>query len=109
MSSTTALMIGNDILDIGSRKARRQRDDAVTAAIMGVPGQFDIPNVSNVRVELRVFVTFFCFVFVSLCSFLEALRRTIELVVCLFVQYSHLNCCSIQTHQSGCSACHFHR
>ena len=48
----TAAMIGNDILDIGSRRARRQHDDAAAGAsnalMVGAPGQFDIPNVSNV-------------------------------------------------------------
>jgi hypothetical protein len=39
-------MIGNDILDIGSRKARRQRGDPMLT--MGAPGQFDLPNVANV-------------------------------------------------------------
>eukprot|EP00536_Pseudo-nitzschia_multiseries_P002240 jgi/Psemu1/183219/e_gw1.30.174.1 len=43
--------VGNDILDIGSRKARRQRNAdpmAPSAAMMmGGPAQFDIPNVSN--------------------------------------------------------------
>ena len=37
--------IGNDILDIGSRKARRRGADPM---MMGTPGQFDVPNVSNV-------------------------------------------------------------
>ena len=49
-------MIGNDILDIGSRRARRQHDDAAAGAssalMMGAPGQFDIPNVSNVSTIL---------------------------------------------------------
>jgi len=43
-------VLGNDILDIGSRKARRQRDAdpmAPLSSMMGTPGQFDIPNVSN--------------------------------------------------------------
>jgi len=43
-------VVGNDILDIGSRKARRQRDSdpmVPTSSMIGTPGQFDIPNVSN--------------------------------------------------------------
>jgi hypothetical protein len=45
--------IGHDILDIGSRKARRQRGDPLemipdTGSMMGLPGQFDLPAVSNV-------------------------------------------------------------
>jgi hypothetical protein len=46
-------MIGNDILDMGTRKARRQRDDPMapaSALAMGAPGQFDLPNVPNVRI-----------------------------------------------------------
>ena len=46
------VQVGNDILDIGSRKARRQRGAdpmAPLSAMMGTPAQFDIPNVSNVR------------------------------------------------------------
>ena len=46
-------MIGSDILDIGTRKARRQRGDpffvAPPAALtLGAPGQFDLPNVPDV-------------------------------------------------------------
>ena len=52
---------GNDILDIGSRKAqaRRQRTSAgviggdmigpAPIQMMGMPGHFDLPNVANVR------------------------------------------------------------
>ena len=51
-TTTAAAMIGNDILDIGSRRARRKHDDAAAGAsnalMVGAPGQFDIPNVSNV-------------------------------------------------------------
>ena len=45
------LYVGNEILDIGSRKARRQRGAdpmAPVSSMMGIPGQFDVPNVSNV-------------------------------------------------------------
>lgn len=55
---TSTTSIGNDILDIGSRKAqaRRQRGagliggDLMSPApiTMGMPGQFDLPNVDNV-------------------------------------------------------------
>lgn len=51
-----ANVVGNEILDIGSRKARRQRGEfsvAKLASIMGTPGQFDIPNVANVRSIMR--------------------------------------------------------
>ncbi len=46
----TTAMIGNDILDIGTRKARRQRGDPLAPGMMtmGAPGQFDLPNVPNV-------------------------------------------------------------
>jgi hypothetical protein len=51
-----ASMIGHDILDIGSRnadmRARRQRGDVgLEGAVMntlGLPGQFDVPNVADV-------------------------------------------------------------
>jgi hypothetical protein len=53
---TMASMIGHDILDIGSRnadmRARRQRGDVgLEGAVMntlGLPGQFDVPNVADV-------------------------------------------------------------
>jgi hypothetical protein len=47
-------MIGNDILDIGSRsadvRARRQRGDVglPSSVVLGRPGQFDVPNVPDV-------------------------------------------------------------
>ena len=55
--------VGNDILDIGSRKARRQRGDpmdpSVSSLMMaGAPGQFDVPNVSNVCSYFCFFVLF---------------------------------------------------
>ena len=44
--------IGNDILDIGSRKARRGRGDpfAINPMTLGNPGQFDLPAVADVSV-----------------------------------------------------------
>lgn len=49
-------MIGGDILDIGSRKAQAKRQrgligDALMSpapVTLGMPGQFDLPNVPNV-------------------------------------------------------------
>ena len=44
--------IGNDILDIGSRKAAMTRAAANAAADplgLGRPGQFEVPNVMDVR------------------------------------------------------------
>ena len=40
--------VGNDVLDIGSRKAAAHRE--ATDALVGVgrPGQFDVPNVMDV-------------------------------------------------------------
>lgn len=59
-------VIGCDILDIGSSKAemRAKRQRGISAAmgpsplVFGTPGQFDVPNVEDVRnslsgVELR--------------------------------------------------------
>ena len=43
--------IGNDILDIGSRKAAMTRAAAQAADpmnLMGRPGQFEVPNVTDV-------------------------------------------------------------
>ena len=43
--------IGNDILDIGSRKAVMAREAAQAADPMGLgrPGAFEVPNVNDVR------------------------------------------------------------
>jgi hypothetical protein len=46
-------IVGNDILDIGSRKAEgakraRGLDMPPMEALMGNPGQFEVPNVSDV-------------------------------------------------------------
>jgi 20S proteasome subunit beta 5 len=49
-----AAMIGNDILDIGSRKARRQREDPMAPGFaFGAPGQFDLPNVADPAAYVR--------------------------------------------------------
>jgi len=47
-----ASFIGNDILDIGIRKARLQQDGftELPRMILGNPGQFDVPNVADVSV-----------------------------------------------------------
>jgi hypothetical protein len=43
--------IGNDILDIGSRKAENSAGDPLALdAMMGRPGQFEVPNVNDVRI-----------------------------------------------------------
>ena len=49
MGPTTTITspIGSDILDIGSRKALAKRQRGMKAEL-GVPGQFDVPNVANV-------------------------------------------------------------
>ena len=49
-----AAMIGNDILDIGSRKSRRGRSNdpfALQDMTLGNPGQFDLPAVADVRIQ----------------------------------------------------------
>ena len=53
-----AAMIGNDILDIGTRKARRQRGDPLMppALTLGAPGQFDLPNVADVRFMQMIYL-----------------------------------------------------
>ena len=60
----TSLAVGNDILDIGSQKFDRQSDQRavgtgamVTPRIdLGEPGQFEVPNVADVRREWGVFL-----------------------------------------------------
>lgn len=51
LSSTMLGSIGNDILDIGSRKATLAQEAAQAADPLGLgrPGQFEVPNVSDVR------------------------------------------------------------
>ena len=84
--------VGNDILDIGSRKARRQRNAdpmAPSAAmLMGAPAQFDVPNVSNVR-----------FLFMDKqspwpCMHLIRSDLTLALVVCVWhPKHALAHCC----------------
>jgi hypothetical protein len=56
-------VIGNDILDFGSRKtARRQQGElglATTQQLMltGAPGQFDLPNVPDVSAEGKLLIS----------------------------------------------------
>lgn len=47
--------IGNDILNIGSRKAAMAQETARAADPMelGRPGQFEVPNVMDVRYQQR--------------------------------------------------------
>jgi hypothetical protein len=52
---TTSCLVGNDILDIGSRKvdakAKRARGgipSIETLMMAGIPGEFDLPNVPDV-------------------------------------------------------------
>lgn len=43
------MVIGNDILSLGSRKqTRRANGDAPPVDMFGAPGQFDVPNVPDV-------------------------------------------------------------
>ena len=53
-------LVGNDILDIGSRKARRQRGGfgGIPELAMGSPGQFDLPNVPDVSCDAKTYVFF---------------------------------------------------
>ena len=48
-----AAVIGNDILDIGSAKNRKQQEGFVAPSelTLGRPGQFDVPNVADVRLK----------------------------------------------------------
>lgn len=51
--------VGNDILDIGSRKAAMARQAASAAAdplCLGRPGQFEVPNVADVRMYCACFL-----------------------------------------------------
>jgi hypothetical protein len=44
-----AAIITSDVLDIGSRKGRRNRGGMMGPEMtMGTPGQFDLPNVADV-------------------------------------------------------------
>jgi hypothetical protein len=92
-----AAVIGNDILDIGSRKGRRQRGTPMAPELaMGIPGQFDLPNVSDVRLCLIPYLSEFIlcfsrfhltFSFASL-TYLKtySLPRTAAVTLLLFVE-----------------------
>ena len=72
--------IGNDILDIGSRKARRRGADPM---MMGTPGQFDVPNVSNVSSYRIVSYHIVSYHIISyLCFKRYAYHRRIRLTSC---------------------------
>ena len=72
-------LIGNDILDIGSRKAemraRRQRGLVSEELSLGIPGQFDVPNVSDVSQQTS-----------------EELRKGFFLTQPLFLIFYYLAC-----------------
>ena len=71
-----AAVIGNDILDIGSAKNRKQQEGFVAPSelTLGRPGQFDVPNVADVRFK-KAFVG--SFLAVEVC-----LRLLLTLLVC---------------------------
>lgn len=56
----SSLAIGNDILDIGSSKFDRRNDERAIGSgammppslTLGDPGQFEIPNVADVSLEI---------------------------------------------------------
>jgi len=56
----SSLAIGNDILDIGSSKFDRRNDERAIGSgammppslTLGDPGQFEIPNVADVSLEM---------------------------------------------------------
>ncbi len=58
----TSLAIDNDILDIGSSKFDRGYGSRATGSggicppslVLGEPGQFDVPNVADVRILIDV-------------------------------------------------------
>lgn len=56
----TESMIGSDVLDIGSRNARRQRGVGEMNSL-GNPGQFDLPNVQDVS-SIGLFWIELCYV-----------------------------------------------
>ena len=56
-SSVSSCPIGNDILDIGSRKSIEQarlRNNKDKIQEWGIPGQFDLPNVPDVSVVIVI-------------------------------------------------------
>ena len=76
-----AAVIGNDILDIGSSKNRKRQEGFVAPSdlTLGRPGQFEVPNVPDVRnqcevIFLQVFlrlnlILFVCCGCMSFCVF----------------------------------------
>jgi len=52
-------LIGNDILDLGSRKAemRARRQRGLEELALGAPGQFDVPNVPDVSSVYTVYAS----------------------------------------------------
>ena len=68
--------IGNDILDIGSRKAAMALEAARAADPMGLgrPGQFEVPNVTDVSYVMLSYLpttsVLICLFFCNLCIFL---------------------------------------
>jgi hypothetical protein len=53
-----AAIITSDVLDIGSRKGRRNRGGMGPDMAMGNPGQFDLPNVADVSMPESVYHRF---------------------------------------------------
>ena len=61
----SSLTIGSDILDIGSQKFDRQSDERAIGSgamiprlALGEPGQFEVPNVADVRSSPPIFIIF---------------------------------------------------
>ena len=59
----TSFTIGDDILDIGTQKYDRQNDQRaigsgamVPRLALGEPGQFEVPNVTDVSIILILYV-----------------------------------------------------
>lgn len=87
-----ASVINNDILDLGTRKSRRQRGDPMAPNALwalGSPGQFDLPNVADVRLcflflchanvtcvsHFRFFFSLPCIVAATLLLFVELVMK----------------------------------
>lgn len=48
-----APVISNDVLDLGSRRTKSCQSGVPNVeALLGAPGQFDVPNVPNVRIDI---------------------------------------------------------